>query len=349
MQESNVPEVFPLDLQVTDEMRYASMALCSLKYLMDTQSRTLAGQPFINDWMEEQRGTCAFFGHSFLRVVVPFLDWETPTDSKPRYKAHVDTLIVLGACINGFPHHIESDKVAAKIHQYTHELGSCGDALYIWYKPLGIFVAHEGKHRVAFMRTHRQPAIAAWIDETNYPAAERLKLISLQGENEWLALLDHRYLQVIKRPCTTRAYLRAYGVEEVRWSDLDDMPDESAVRQHLQLMLCRTPKTIREIDRTIDIHDIRKMSKENIDIEEIRVNLLQIPPYRFAWHAFVRDVGILMLLSVVVLSTAIPYSETVGVGLMGVATGMTIMGTNKRIIAVRQRLQNRSGKVGIRL
>lgn len=336
--------IAPLELRVSDEMISASMALCSLKYFMDTQSRSYLGQPFINDWMEESRGTCAYMGHSFLRHIVPFLDWDEQKNNP--FKALVNPLTVLGACIKGFPRHIKSDKVEEAVRRYSQEPGSRDDVLYIWYRPLGILVAHEGKHRVAFMREHQQPAIAAWIEEASYPCHERLKLIIPTGEDYWLALLDNRYLQVIERPCTTRAYMRAYGVKEVRWSELNDFPDESEARRRLEVVLIRSRDSIREADRTLDIEEMRNIIKEESATELVKVNLLDIQPYRFEWHIFLRDVGLLILLSLVVLSTSIPYSETIGVGLIGVATGMVMMGANKRIIAIRRRNQGRRKNYG---
>lgn len=64
------------------------------------------------------------------------------------------------------------------------------------------------------MRAHNQSAIAAWVREAGYPAADRLAIICPTEEHdEWLAMLDGRYLQVLRRPQTTRLLLEAYGVK----------------------------------------------------------------------------------------------------------------------------------------
>lgn len=50
-------------------------ALCDLKLKMDRHARKFIGQPFLDDWMDA-RNTCAYFGDSLARLVLPFLDWE---------------------------------------------------------------------------------------------------------------------------------------------------------------------------------------------------------------------------------------------------------------------------------
>lgn len=59
---------------------------------------------------------------------------------------------VLGASIKGLPEHIEESRVPERIARYAQTFGSTDNVAYVWIKALGIFWAHEGKHRVAFMR-----------------------------------------------------------------------------------------------------------------------------------------------------------------------------------------------------
>ena len=257
----------PKDLlrsEVSERMEQASAHLCALKISLDRYARQWMGQPFLDDWMDRPSGnTCAYDGHAFIWLILPFMDWEKD-ESKNYYRAYVDPQHVLGASIKGRPEDIPDDKVAGRIAGYATYFGSRDNACYIRYRALGLYWAHEGKHRVAFMRAHEQPAIAAWVRDADYPQPERIVIIAPTDErDEWLALLDRRYLQVLRRPKVTRQLLDAYGVKTVRWKDVPDLPDEHRARQALySRRLHRAPRSIAERDRTLDLNVVRKKQEE---------------------------------------------------------------------------------------
>ena len=169
-----------LDLQVSECMQAASRALCDLKYRMDMDSRDPVLQAFQDDWMGTAN-SCAYFGSSFLAVVVPFLDSERDPVYQP-FEAMVDCRQVLSASIKGMPHNIPPERVSQVIEHYsTHHKDYLSKAQYWWYQPLGILVANEGKHRVAFMREHGDLPIAAKVTPKSYPAPERIKLVEVTG------------------------------------------------------------------------------------------------------------------------------------------------------------------------
>ena len=214
-----------LDLQVSERMKEASRMLCDLKYRLDMDSREEVLQAFQNDWMGASN-TCAFFGSDFLSVVVPFLNICDEVLGE-HFRAMVDCRQVLGASIKGKPRHIAPDSVAGRIAHYSkHHDDGLSSAQYWWYQPLGIFVANEGKHRVAFMRDQGDLPIAARITPIGYPAPDRIRLVKVSGRYwRYFALLDGRYLQVIERPDITRWYLSAYGVKEIAsWELLEGVP-----------------------------------------------------------------------------------------------------------------------------
>ncbi len=286
-----------LSLQVSDRMMGASRALCSIKFSMDMSSRYYFEQEYQNDWMDSG-GTCAFWGHSFLRIVVPFLDWEESQSA--RFKALVDPRYVLGASIKGKPQHVPEEEIADRIESYSTNFTWSNKALYTWYKPLGILTAHEGKHRVAFMRTHGNKPIAAWVDEQNYPAAKRIQLIEpARRQDEWFALLDGRYLQVLQRPYTSVALLREYGVESFRWHQLKDLPPEDLVRDTVyQRRLHKIQETIKEADRTLDLRELIDVVPVP-DSVEVRLNLLMLDNMRFEVLRYARWPGSLLALGLI--------------------------------------------------
>ena len=248
-----------LDLQVTAHMAEASRELCDLKHHLDMISKDDAFQAFQNDWMGVSN-TCAFHGDTFLSRVVPFLKSESDSPDKP-YEAMVDCRYVLGASIKGRPKHIKAEDVPIKIAKYSrhHPDDSLSRAEYRWYRPLGILVAHEGKHRVAFMRTHGYLPIAARVTPVGYPAPERLKLVEVTGNYRQLfAMLDNRYLQLLERPDVTRWYLNAYGVKTVYWGALKEMPDLALVNAAVKLAG----------QETVDIRKLNAFQKDVMNQQE---------------------------------------------------------------------------------
>jgi hypothetical protein len=281
------PSPEPLLLGVSAMMESASAALCDIKLSMDRFARGFIGQPFLDDWMGG-RDTCAYWGDELLRLVVPFLAWERRDEVEP-FKAYVNPRNVLGASIKGLPEHVPEREVQDRIARYANVFGSRSNAYYIWYKPLGILTAHEGKHRVAFMRAHGQPAIAAWVKEASYPAADRITVVEPdEDRGEWLAILDERYVQVLKRPRVSLVMLRAYGVTVTRWRDLRNVPSKSDVlREIYRLRVHLPPQSLAEEDRTLDL--ARILERESANAQVVNRDILHLEPHRWDWrrHAIV--------------------------------------------------------------
>jgi hypothetical protein len=87
-------------------------------------------------------------------------------------------------------------------------------AEYIWLRPLGFFIAHEGKNRVSFFVDNSIAEIPAVVSEYSYPAADRIQRfnVSIAGRNELWAVLDGRYVERVELPLVSQQLLDAYGV-----------------------------------------------------------------------------------------------------------------------------------------
>ncbi|WP_231973165.1 hypothetical protein [Ralstonia insidiosa] len=332
-----VDEREPRDLrqsEVSAEMERSVDALCALKISLDRYARQWMGQPFMDDWMDSHN-TCAYFGDSFLRLILPFMDWE-PSEPRDYYRAYVNPRYVLGASIKGRPEHIDDDKVAEKIALYSTHFGSRDNACYIRYPALGLYYAHEGKHRVAFMRAHEQPAIAAWVRDANYPTPERIVLIAPTDErDEWLALLDKRYLQVLRRPRLSQQLLTTYGVKTVRWKTVPGLPDEQCVREAIYARrLHREPTTTAELDRTLDLEDVRQQQREEAAFVERTI--LDLEPLRLAWRPYFATVVACAVLGLVLSVIPFDGARAVGWGLTGVACGLATAVSLQRFRAPRR-------------
>lgn len=284
MEESNNDvAVGDLELGVPEALKRVSAGLCDLKLMMDRQARRAIGQPFLNEWMGRQ-GTCAFHGHTFLHLLIPFLDWER--SEGPEFKAYVDPRYVLGASIKGYPEDVPESEVQGRIARYAEEFGSRDHVLYDWYRPLGILCAHEGKHRVAFMRAHGVSRIAAWVAERQYPAASRLALVAPTNPGDaWLVVLDNRYVQVLLRPRVSMEFLQVYGVECASWKGQETWADEELVRQEIEMLgLRRPPEMRRESDRTLDMASIQTFEQQ--DSRPATLNLFQAAGWTWNWRFF---------------------------------------------------------------
>ncbi|MCA8205141.1 hypothetical protein LGM71_29310 [Burkholderia sp. AU33545] len=295
--------------------------LCNLKLSMDRHARGLVGQPFLDDWMDS-RNTCAYFGDSLLRLVLPFVDWEQ--NEQQYFRAYVNPRHVLGASIKGLPEHVEADKVPEKIAGYAGTFGSTSNSCYIWVRPLGIFWAHEGKHRVAFMRAHDQPAIATWVREASYPAAERLAIIEPSDErDEWLVVLDGRHLQVLRRPRTSILLLQSYGVKTLHWRELSDAPDEHAVRSEIfKRRLHRNPNTTAEHERTLDLQEVR--DRLNVADEIVSRSIWDLKSNRFDWRRFSMWVATPLVLGIALSQFETEWTHGTSLLMLGLSAGLSL-------------------------
>lgn len=327
-----------LDLGVSPALEDVVRGLADLKLALDRFSRDDTGQPFLNDWFDSRTGTCAFTGHEFLQRIVPFLDHSEAMGST--FRAYVDPAFVLGASINGRPESIRGDDVARRRARYAREF----DVIYLhraeyhWIEQLGIVWAHEGKHRVAFMRAHGEPAIAAWVTRRSYPDPGRIVLVEPTDDRMvWFAILDGRYLQLVPRPALTQRLLSAYGVQTVRWRDLEDPPSERFVRHAIVDWQQRLP-SYSNADCVLDLHVIRD--------EERRAR--ELVPHTLAglvhrgWKIQYGRQFVYALLAIVVGLTLELLSRAdmfryLGFGLIGVGLGLSFVTSTLRLIGPRGR------------
>ncbi|EHA15242.1 hypothetical protein [Halomonas sp. HAL1] len=296
--------------------------LATLKIELDRYARKTIGQPLLNDIGDNDRGTCALHPDSLMAVLIPFLNWEDQNGQA--YRAFVDPKHVVGTNIKGHPENVPPEEVVNRIERYATYFGSRDNALYVWYKPLGLFIAHEGKHRVAFMRSHDQPAIAAWVQEAGYPAPSRITIIEPSDDrDEWLAMLDGRYIQVLRRPNLARKILDAYGVSTARWQNIDHLPDEKMVRLAIyERRLHRPARTRKEIDRTLDLQALlARMAK---DSQEQYFHCHELGPYRLDWKRNILAVACLLIAGGLFVMFNHEWVIRAGIGLLGVATGMIL-------------------------
>lgn len=243
-------------------LRSVIESMAALKVDQDRFSRTLLGQAFLNDWMQASN-TCAFSPDTYMRRLLPFLFWEEEA-SPTKYSALVPVEIAIGASIKGLPHHIKEKDVPERIAQYRENKASGAAASGTYIPALGVYFAHEGKHRVAFMRHHHEPLFQAEVDNLPYPSPDRLKIVTSRACSELrYAVLDNRYLQVLLAPHTTQQILSSYGVKTTRWNQLENIPSEAGVyRAVCDRQLFASPGSRSEAARTLDLHEVLQQEEK---------------------------------------------------------------------------------------
>lgn len=324
------------------------LKICSLKVQMDHRFSldSIFGQAFVDDWMGSHNST-AYWGSSFLSAILPFTNWYDDFASA-QYRAYVDPCYVLGASIGGLPRNIEPKNIEKRITEYSGFNGPLSEASYLWYKPLGLMVAHEGKHRVAFMRAHDQPLVAAWVRERSYPAPDRITIIEGRDDRDQsLCLLDGRYVQVMQRPRVGQLLLQAYGVRSQRWNQIAGLPDEQKVRQRIRaLKLDLPPKTTDEAARTFDLQAFRSEldAKAHEDSVEILASSWNLGLWRVKRKPFFGYLAGFAAAGACVARLPFAHCESLGAAFMGVAFGIGFssvvrwFATSKRVSSQRREL-----------
>ena len=144
-------------------------------------------------------------------------------NAPPRYKALVPSALVIGDSWRWRPA-TRTQQDMDDVVRITFEAFTKSDtnsphtecAQYTFIKPLGIFLASEGKNRVALFNHLGLEHIPAIVTETGYPSADRIRLFLLK--DVCLAVLDDRYVQRVTAPYLVKELLEAYGVSiEHKW------------------------------------------------------------------------------------------------------------------------------------
>ncbi len=193
--------------------------LSSLKVDLDQYCRYDLGLDFVGDSLHANLN-CAMWPHTFLSRIVPFLSLSR--EKSPTYPAYVSPSRVISTSINGYPDDVPEDEVEQRIQKYSTCFSHDNASSYMYFKPLGFIVAHEGKRRVAFMRKHQQPKLAVNISEYNYPDPEQIQLVFRETthETQYWAVLDGKIVQKVMFPRLTNRIMRNYGVRTVGWQDI---------------------------------------------------------------------------------------------------------------------------------
>jgi hypothetical protein len=204
----------PLEQTITPNLLGAVERLVHAKYYLDSMVDDSLGS-----YLTEDLGggiNSALFPSDFVLGVFPFVDGFNPCG--PEFSALVPTSQTLGFGCDW--RNAQGDKKEATTQFVTDSKRASLDpnihrAEYMWIRPLGLIMPHEGKNRVDFLREESIDFIPARVTPYDYPAASRIQVyrINVKGLNQCWAILDGEMLQAIKHPAWALPVLKAYGVE----------------------------------------------------------------------------------------------------------------------------------------
>jgi hypothetical protein len=109
----------------------------------------------------------------------------------------------------------QGDIVAFLQHPDRAVWGNREYAAYTWVKPLGLFLAGEGKNRVSLFQRLGVEWIPACVSTEGYPSPERIVMYTIKEGTlaQCWAVLDGRWAENVACPAWILPVLRAYGVK----------------------------------------------------------------------------------------------------------------------------------------
>lgn len=251
--EKNNSNVLPrLDYIASPALDIAVAQMVANKHTCDALARrrvrlsAIAGQG-LNLWPDEHHIPQGF---TFYLRAFPFAHH---TSSDKGIPALVPARRVIGDAHRQYSETMSPEQEAAVLSFLRHpdraHWGSEEGATYTWIRPLGLFLAGEGKNRVSLFQRLSEEWIPACTSTEDYPAPERIVLytVHILGATHYWAVLDSRYLEPLASPEWVLPVLQAYGVVIGRhWPS--EFPVQAAVERALREVSHDEPRRRLQID-----------------------------------------------------------------------------------------------------
>lgn len=313
-------ELQRVDDGVSDELREQIRTMVDAKYLVDALARDKAGRRLV-EWLYDSDGPRN--GAELFRDLFPFA--QINHDGEP-FSALVPTAQAIGASWRWTTRSLSEEKRARYLtFLLAPERASAGArerAEHFWIKPLGLFLAHEGKNRVGFFRDMRVDWIPARVFPCRYVAADRLSIYRIGNDGEhpsYWAVLDGKWLEPMQHPSWALPVLRAYGVQvHQKW------PAEFPSIQLTAAALNKRPAdSISRRRAALNLPLVRE--KDDYQRQEIACSLLDVGAGKLSWR-YVLWAGALTVAAFAVLAALPPvWSKLRIVAALGAGAGTATM------------------------
>jgi hypothetical protein len=185
-------------------------------------------------------GTEPAWPSSVMRVVLPFLELDHIPGST--VSALIPVAQTIGMNCKWSPRNVAAHDRERLVQRLTDPMRASPQDFErsetTWIRQFGIFMAHEGKNRVAFLAAAGVEFMPSLVTAVDYPSAERLKLFEVTDgcERRLVCVLDDEHLVPVQSPSWSLPLLKAYGVKIDAWPD--EYPSVEAVCDQLR---ARTP------------------------------------------------------------------------------------------------------------
>lgn len=222
-----------LDEATCPSLRDAASKLANRKQVLDDLCRDNEDRWLVPDVLPAGPGS-SLDSFGFLSVVLPFLDL-TPREHE--LPARIPTDLAVGE--GGRGHFKTHDRalLASLCHDDRAFRDEKDTATALWIRPLSLFMVHEGRSRVRFLRSMGAATMPAAVTPIDYPAANRLTMYRVEvagRELVWL-VLDDQYLRELRYPALSVPFLRAYGVcSSSEWPT--HWPDPMSILEEMERM-----------------------------------------------------------------------------------------------------------------
>lgn len=201
---------------ISEDLRHAICRYVDAKHLIDDISGRLGAKIVAGKLANDSYGPK--FGLDFFIKTFPFVSENSDVPQGEEFFALVPTRQVIGMSYKWTPDTVPDKDVLLKHLQTLHleDARHREIAEYFWIKPLGLFLANEGKNRVAFFRAMGCEHIPARVITSDYLAASRMAMyrVNLHGNKEWLIVRDNRFVELLEHEQWSHPVLRQYGVVE---------------------------------------------------------------------------------------------------------------------------------------
>lgn len=288
-----------VDDGISDALRREVTALVDAKLLVDVIGRPSGCR--LTEGLHDG-GYGPKDGNEFFRAVLPFSNRSVAGKAFP---AMVPTRQTIGCSWKWWADSLDADEIESRraffLDPARAEEGP-NRAEYDWVQELGLFLAGEGKNRVAFLREMKEDWIPAHVTPCTYPAANRIAIYreKLGGAEKFWAVLDDKFVEPLEQPLWAMPLLRAYGVElHVSWPS--QFPSVDSVRT--EWSWAKERQTGNSVG-PIDLAELR--SRDDHLAEEVNCSLTDIEELSFDWriHVAAFIAGVITMLSTAALPAA---------------------------------------------
>lgn len=286
-----------VDDGISDTLRREVTSLVDAKLLVDVIGRPSGSR--LTDGLHDG-GYGPKDGNEFFRAVLPFSN-RSPTGKS--FPAMVPTRQTIGCSWKWWPDSLDTDEIESHraffLDPARAEEGP-NRAEYDWIQGLGLFLAGEGKNRVAFLREMKEDWIPAWVTPCTYPAADRIAIYreKFAGAEKFWAVLDDKFVESLEQPLWAIPLLSAYGVEfHASW------PSRFPSLDLIQTEWNRAKET--QTGNSVEPLDLSKLRKKEDHLaEEVKCSLTDIKELRFDFRVHIA--AFITAAIIMLVTTALP-------------------------------------------